>query len=164
VHAGGPGDGGVDLRLERPGRRAIVQCKWYGGYVGPAMVREVYGALVHEQADEAYLVTTGRLSAAARRWAAGKPLLLIDGEAFEETRRPLGRRLVRGAVRRLTRAVGTALAASAWVVTVALGTLLDAGKRTAKLAAFLPWRWRLVLGGAVAFYFLRSPVARALGL
>lgn len=79
-HTGRSGDGGVDLRLTRSdGTSAIVQCKKYAGTVGPAPIRELYGALVHEGADTAYLVTTGRFSMEAQTWARGKPLVLVDG-------------------------------------------------------------------------------------
>ncbi len=78
---GRSGDLGVDILLTKAdGRRAIVQCKRYRNKVGPDVVRELYGTLIHEQADHAFLVTTADISASARRWAEGKPMTLIDGE------------------------------------------------------------------------------------
>lgn len=78
---GRSGDLGVDILLMKAdGRRAIVQCKRYRNKVGPDVVRELYGTLIHEQADHAFLVTTADISASARRWAEGKPMTLIDGE------------------------------------------------------------------------------------
>ena len=75
------GDDGVDIHLTDPqGRKAIAQCKRYQGTVGAEVVRELYGTVAGEDAFLGYLVTTGRISDAARRWAQGKPLELIDGE------------------------------------------------------------------------------------
>jgi restriction system protein len=83
AHRGRSGDLGVDLELiDRRGRRAIVQCKRYQNTVGAVVVRELYGTLVHEGVAHAFLVTTGDISDAARRWAAGKPLTLIDGQTL----------------------------------------------------------------------------------
>jgi restriction system protein len=79
-HRGGSGDHGVDLELIGPdGRRAIVQCKRYQHTVGPDIVRELYGTLIHERAMRGFLVTTADISEAAEEWARGKPITLIDG-------------------------------------------------------------------------------------
>ena len=80
-HRGRAGDLGVDLELTNGnGKRAIVQCKRYRNTVGPKVVRELYGTLIHEKVSHAFLVTTGNISNSAREWAKGKPLTLIDGE------------------------------------------------------------------------------------
>lgn len=77
---GGTGDLGVDLELLAPGgRKAIVQCKRYQNTVGADTVRELYGTLIHEKALHAFLITTAEISPAAREWARGKPMTLIDG-------------------------------------------------------------------------------------
>lgn len=83
---GGSGDHGVDLALHdlRTGRRAIVQCKRYQHTVGEELVRELYGTLLHELAFHAFLVTTADISDAAREWARGKPITLIDGATLVE--------------------------------------------------------------------------------
>lgn len=81
---GKSGDLGVDLELTRKKERAIVQCKRYQKAIGPEIVRELYGTLLHEKADRAYLVTTATISNSARQWAEGKPLILIDGQALLE--------------------------------------------------------------------------------
>jgi len=74
------GDHGVDLWVVSPqGERAIVQCKRYRGVVGEAVVRDLYGVMQHEKAPRGFLITTGSISAAAGRWAHGKPIELIDG-------------------------------------------------------------------------------------
>lgn len=73
-------DGGIDILItDDYGRQAIVQCKRYKGTVGSATVRELYGTMIHTGAERAYLVTTAEISNDARRWAAGKPIILIDG-------------------------------------------------------------------------------------
>jgi restriction system protein len=78
-------DGGIDLIVtDRQGRRAIVQCKRYRSTVGEAALRDLYGTMIHDGASMAFMITTGSLSAAARRWAAGKPIVLIDGARLVE--------------------------------------------------------------------------------
>ncbi|WP_374687606.1 restriction endonuclease [Promineifilum sp.] len=77
---GRAGDLGVDLAVSAPdGRLAIVQCKRYRHTVGPDIVRELFGTMVHERAYHGFLVTTAEISGAARDWAANKPITLIDG-------------------------------------------------------------------------------------
>ena len=80
---GRAGDLGVDLVLMAPdGRRAVVQCKRYRHQVGPDIIRELFGTMVHERAFHGFLVTTAEISEAARQWAADKPMTLIDGAAL----------------------------------------------------------------------------------
>ncbi len=80
THRGRSGDKGVDLELERTGgKRAIVQCKRYRRPVGPEVVRELFGTLVHERVSHAFLVTTANISKSAREWTQDKPMTLIDG-------------------------------------------------------------------------------------
>jgi hypothetical protein len=82
---GRSGDQGVDLELAQPGgKRAIVQCKRYQRAIGPDVVRELYGTLVHERVAHAFLVTTAPISDSARDWARGKPITLIDGKLLIE--------------------------------------------------------------------------------
>lgn len=77
---GSSGDMGVDLEIEqRGGKRAIVQCKRYRRSVGPEVVRELFGTMIHEQVSHAFLVTTANISKSARKWAQDKPMTLIDG-------------------------------------------------------------------------------------
>lgn len=77
------GDAGVDLMLsQQGGKRAIVQCKRYRRPIGPDIVRELYGTLIHERVSHAFLVTTADISDSAREWAQGKPMTLIDGTSL----------------------------------------------------------------------------------
>lgn len=90
VLRGSSGDLGVDLELTGPhGRRAIVQCKRYQHTIGAEIVRELYGTLMHEGVMWGFLVTTADISDAAREWAAGKPLTLIDGATLVEVAKAL---------------------------------------------------------------------------
>ena len=68
----------LELR-RRDGKKAIVQCKRYTNTVGPDVVRELYGTLMHERAAHAFLVTSAVISDSAREWARRKPMTLIDG-------------------------------------------------------------------------------------
>lgn len=85
VLRGSSGDLGVDLELTGPqGRRAIVQCKRYQNTIGAEIVRELFGTMIHEGVMWAFLVTTAEISEAARDWATGKPITLIDGATLLE--------------------------------------------------------------------------------
>jgi restriction system protein len=78
-------DGGVDMVLRRDGCTSLLQCKqWRAGAVGVAVVREMYGILMAQKADEVIVVATGRFTAEARSFAVGKPIRLIDGPALLE--------------------------------------------------------------------------------
>ncbi len=80
---GRKGDRGVDLELTRSdGRGAIVQCKRYRHTIGPDIVRELFGTMVHERVHHAFLVTTAEISDAAREWAKTKPITLIPGSSL----------------------------------------------------------------------------------
>ena len=73
-------DGGVDLILHKDGHMSLVQCKqWKVFSVGAPIVREVFGLLTAENADEAIIVTSGAFTREARRFAEGKPIQLVDG-------------------------------------------------------------------------------------
>jgi restriction system protein len=83
-------DGGIDVLLtDDTGQLAVVQCKRYRGTVGEEVVRDLYGTMIHSGASHAYLVTTGAISADARRWAAQKPIELIDGKRLVDLARSL---------------------------------------------------------------------------
>jgi restriction system protein len=73
-------DGGVDLTLRKDGRTSLVQCKqWKVFSVGAPVIREMFGLMTAEQADEAFIVITGKFTRDALEFAAGKPIRLIDG-------------------------------------------------------------------------------------
>ncbi len=91
---GGSGDHGVDLMVtNRQRRKAVVQCKRYRNQIGPDIVRELYGTLMHEKAAHAFLVTTASISQSAQDWARGKPMTLIDGDELVHLAALLGDRV-----------------------------------------------------------------------
>ncbi len=79
-------DRGVDVRISRDNERAIVQCKHSpGGRVGRPVLQGLFGQMVAERADRAYVVTSGEFTSGAIEWARGKPISLIDGRELSET-------------------------------------------------------------------------------
>jgi restriction system protein len=80
---GGP-DGGIDLVLSRPGsngrERFLVQCKqWRAFKVGVDVVRELYGVMAARGAAGGFVVTSGRFTDEAERFASGRNVTLVDG-------------------------------------------------------------------------------------
>lgn len=84
------GDHGIDLIVERKGERGVVQCKRYRGTVGEPVVRDLYGTMIHENMNRAYLATTGRISRQAHKWSRGKPIELLDGERLVRLAQDVG--------------------------------------------------------------------------
>lgn len=85
TEAGGPtADGGIDLIAEDDDETWLIQCKhWPGRRVGVRPVRELYGVLRAAEADGAALVTSGGFTRAARAFAEGKALELVEGEGLD---------------------------------------------------------------------------------
>lgn len=82
---GGGQDEGIDLRLTRAGKHYVVQCKHYRrGSVGAPVIREMVGVAVHAAAAGVFVVTCGRFTRAARSFARGKAVTLIDGARLIE--------------------------------------------------------------------------------
>ena len=76
----GGADGGIDLILRKHGQRTLVQCKqWRREKVPVNVVREMYGLLAHHGAHAVRIATVGGFTRDAARFAAGKPIELIDG-------------------------------------------------------------------------------------
>jgi restriction system protein len=97
--SGGSGDHGMDVVVETvDGETWIVQCKRWRGTVGEPVVRDLYGVMHHEGAARGVIVTTGMFSEQARDWAKGKPIELVEGEAFLRRLGQVGRRPGRGMV------------------------------------------------------------------
>ena len=79
---GGP-DGGIDLILRKDGKTTLVQCKqWKTQRVDVKVVREMFGLLAHHGAAAVKIVAVGDYTADAQRFAQGKPIELIHGEAL----------------------------------------------------------------------------------
>lgn len=86
VNRGGVGaDGGIDLELRAKDKTLVVQCKrWKTRTVGVELVRELYGAMVGEEAHGAIFVTSGRYTPDAIDFARDKPIKLVDGRELIE--------------------------------------------------------------------------------
>lgn len=81
----GGADGGVDLRLSKDGKTALVQCKqWRTQRVDVKVVREMYGLLAHYGAHAVKIVAVGDFTPEAQAFAQDKPIELIHGEALLE--------------------------------------------------------------------------------
>ena len=78
-HTGGSssGDEGIDFVVRFDMRRVIGQCKAHSSYVSAGPVRELYGTLLHEKADEAWLIVTTGFYSGAKTFASGKPIRLM---------------------------------------------------------------------------------------
>ena len=72
------GDGGADLILHKEGKTTVVQCKRHKSPASPAVVRELYGTMVHLGADRAILACTGGFTKGVRDFANGKPIILVS--------------------------------------------------------------------------------------
>jgi restriction system protein len=78
-------DGGVDLVLHKAGHTSLVQCKqWKVFSVGVPVVREMFGIMTAEQADEVIIVTSGKFTTEAENFARGKSIQLLDGSRLLE--------------------------------------------------------------------------------
>ena len=79
----GGADGGIDLILRKDGKTTLVQCKqWKTQRVDVKVVREMFGLMTHHAAAAVKIVAVGEYTADALRFAQGKPIELIHGEAL----------------------------------------------------------------------------------
>ena len=79
----GGADGGIDLILHKDGKLTLVQCKqWKSQRVDVNVAREMLGLLTHHRAAAVKIVAVGDYTTDARRFAEGKPIELINGEAL----------------------------------------------------------------------------------
>jgi Restriction endonuclease len=80
-------DGGIDITAfnEQPLMRGkyVVQCKDWVNSVGEPVLRDLLGVVHAEDAVKGVLITSGSFTTAARRFAEGKRLELIDGRDLE---------------------------------------------------------------------------------
>ena len=77
---GGGADGGIDLVLNKDGDKYLVQCKqWRAFRVGVEVVRELYGVMAAKGAAGGFVVTSGRFTDEARKFAEGRNVQLIGG-------------------------------------------------------------------------------------
>jgi restriction system protein len=80
------GDGGIDCVAYDPrpimGGKFIVQAKLYTKTVQPTHVRDLWGTVQHEGATKGIMITTSGYGPDSYKFAAGKPLNLIDGSGL----------------------------------------------------------------------------------
>ncbi|MCC5875644.1 MAG: restriction endonuclease [Candidatus Sumerlaeia bacterium] len=80
LRGGNMPDDGIDIIGTRNGKVTVIQCKhWKDSRVGIKIVREMYGVMTAEKADEVMIVTTGEITNPCYKFADGKPIHLIDG-------------------------------------------------------------------------------------
>ncbi len=78
-HVGQTGDHGIDVLLINPNnQKEIVQCKQWSKPVGEAALRDLYGAMMHDQAIRGWIWAPRGFSGPAKAWAQGKPIVLVD--------------------------------------------------------------------------------------
>lgn len=77
--------GAFDFKLRRNGQITLVQCRrWKVKQVGIGPVRELYDSLDKHEAFNCVCVAAGDFSDGAREFAAGKPVVLLNGPALVE--------------------------------------------------------------------------------
>jgi len=81
------GDQGADLIAKKNGRTIAIQATRYKDPVGNKAVQEIVAALRFYKADEGWVVTTSRFSAAARVLAQANNIKLIDGNDLKDLTR-----------------------------------------------------------------------------
>jgi hypothetical protein len=78
-HVGQMGDHGIDVLLINPNnQKEIVQCKQWSKPVGEPVLRDLYGAMMHDKAIRGWLWAPRGFSGPAKAWARGKPIVLVD--------------------------------------------------------------------------------------
>lgn len=81
---GGGADGGVDLVFTKGGEKFLVQCKqWRAMKVGVDVVRELYGVMAARGATGGFVVTSGRFTDDAIKFASGRNVRLINGSQLQ---------------------------------------------------------------------------------
>ena len=82
------GDGGIDIIAlnEQPivSGKYVIQCKRYaiGNNIGEPVIRELYGVMMHENANKGILITTSDFSKKAISFAQYKAIELINGDSI----------------------------------------------------------------------------------
>lgn len=89
------GDAGIDLILEKDCQTTVVQCKGHSKPVGVAAARDLYGTLVHCEADSAILACPAGFTKGVCEFVTDKPIRLVSagdlvalGEGAEQRTEP----------------------------------------------------------------------------
>lgn len=72
------GDKGVDIFLEKDGKRIIVQCKTYKKVIGPNTARELLGTMTAMGVKEGILACPSGFSEATKRFCSSNNITLLD--------------------------------------------------------------------------------------
>lgn len=72
------GGGAFDGYLWRDGHLYLLQCKRTKGNVGEPIIRDLFWSITAHKAAGGIIVTTGSVSDEAKKWAADKPLDIIE--------------------------------------------------------------------------------------
>jgi HJR/Mrr/RecB family endonuclease len=86
------GDGGVDIVGKGASGPIAIQCKRYAKPVGPAVIRELYGAVVSGGYSLGILAVTGGVTNGVREFAEGKPLRILGLEELIKLQTQLNER------------------------------------------------------------------------
>ena len=82
LRGGAKADGGIDIVVESVSLSAAVQCKhWAKWKCGPAVVRELLGAMTHESFSRGFLICRTATDA-ARRLAEKENITIVDREGL----------------------------------------------------------------------------------
>lgn len=71
-------DKGIDILMEKNGKRYAVQCKRYKGIIGSPAIQSFLGAMQHAQVSHGFFVTTSTFSLEAEKMASQHPIELVD--------------------------------------------------------------------------------------
>lgn len=83
ITGGGGADGGVDVILRKESETVLIQCKhWKTFKVDVPKVRELLGVVTATSADRGILITSGKFTSAAKQFADGNRLELVDGDGL----------------------------------------------------------------------------------
>jgi restriction system protein len=72
------GDGGIDVIADDGNGKIIIQCKRYKKPIGPSVVRELFGVMLHCGAERGSIFASGGFTKGARDFAEGKNIKLVD--------------------------------------------------------------------------------------
>ncbi len=75
----GSGDQGVDIFVDDiDGKKIVIQCKAHKNPVGPNIIRELQGVVIHFKADKGVLINLGGFTKGVRNFVENKNLYLVD--------------------------------------------------------------------------------------
>lgn len=84
------GDGGVDLILERSGRRTVVQCKAHASKVGISTARELVASMIDFKAQEGIIAARSGVTKPVQDYIVGKNIEVFDLSRIIELQRQFG--------------------------------------------------------------------------